>query len=726
MTKAILIFCFSLVATTLNANCDFSTVDFLSEIDNPSAIKRIEINVPKSAKFNRNFAKILTSKTENIPPELKKKFKAKLTVRYDFGSCVYKAKVRQNGDWKDHIVLKNGSPVRSINVKLKEGNILNAVEFKLLIPETRNNLNEVLGSIILRKLGYIAPETFQVETSVNGVSSTMIFQENASKELLERNNRREGPLFEGDEELLWSFENYPAFSLESLALSRSTNPKWFLKGKSSQHITLKAYEQLQAACLEYTQQYYVNGETLAIYPNMHLSSIFKDYASTLFVMNGHHALRPHNRKYYYNVFSREFEPIYYDGNFSLQEPALLPSPFSGEYKFPHNDKLHSENFKEEVFNDFSSRVIIGNWRSKLFVDKSFAQIEENVKQLQEKSNNVVAMSGKYRKASFPDNLKKYLDRENIFKVEQRKISSVELVNDDYKVSDLNGQTTILSPKEIARVISRNKLKGKRTIYLAEKTTDRDIDLKTRRIMAVGGYAVYSKGLSLKVDKNKRNIMIKQDDASDWILFKGVNLDGWTLSFDGAKAEDSRREYTQRFNKYGMTGCLNLYRSKFNNTKIYIKEGMCEDSLNIIDSTGSIKEVKVEKAYADGVDIDFSSVSIESLEVNTAGNDCLDVSGGIYSLDSIKLKDCRDKGISVGEKSKLTASTVLLDQASLGDSSKDSSIVNIASAKLTGVLVCAEAVQKKQEFGGASAIFGSLDCKGEILVDKNSIITRGAE
>ena len=38
--------------------------------------------------------------------------------------------------------------IRSLDVKLKEGNILNAVRFKLLIPNSRNGLNEILATLI--------------------------------------------------------------------------------------------------------------------------------------------------------------------------------------------------------------------------------------------------------------------------------------------------------------------------------------------------------------------------------------------------------------------------------------------------------------------------------------------------------------------------------------------------------------------------------------------------
>ena len=174
-------------------------------------------------------------------------------VNYNFGKCKFIGNVRQHGDWKDHIKLEDGNPLRSLKVTLKNGNILNAVKFKLLIPNTRGDLNEVLGTVILRELGYIAPETFQVRTKINDVSSMMLFQEDARKELLEKNKRREGPILEGDESLIWSYKKFNNFFLEPLALSRVKNEKWFLKGESSQIITLNAYSKLQRTYLDYSQ-----------------------------------------------------------------------------------------------------------------------------------------------------------------------------------------------------------------------------------------------------------------------------------------------------------------------------------------------------------------------------------------------------------------------------------------------------------------------------------------
>ena len=235
-----------------HAECDFKTAKFLNELKDPSNINSIEIKVAKSAKFARNFFKILTSKKDNIPPKLRKRFKGTVVVNYKFGKCQFTAKIRQSGDRKDHVkLIDNGKALRSIDVRLNEGNVVRATRFKLLIPETRNGINEVLASLILKESGFIAPETFEVPSVINDTNSIMIFQEVASKELLERNYRRESAIFKGDESLLWSYKDYEKFALEPLALSTMVNDTWFMKGASSQKISLHAYLQLQSNYLSY-------------------------------------------------------------------------------------------------------------------------------------------------------------------------------------------------------------------------------------------------------------------------------------------------------------------------------------------------------------------------------------------------------------------------------------------------------------------------------------------
>ena len=369
------------------AKCNFLTSDYIDVLSKPKSISSIDIEVAKSSKYYQNAFRVITSRSQNIPEKLKKRFKANLRVNYKFGYCEYAARVRQNGDWKDHIRFKNtGDIVRSLDVRLDEGNVLNAVRFKLLLPETRNGINEVLASLILKKLGFISPETFEVETSVNGISTKMLFQENAEKELLERSFKREGPIFEGNESLLWSYGNYKNFELESLALSRMINSKWFKKGANSQQITLKSFARLQESYLKYAASVKnINGLGLAIFPNQIKNKTFVNYHYALIAMNGYHALRPHNRQYYYNAIESSFEPIYYDGDIMISSPMVWQEYF--KILFPTKpdqqflDQLSSISNDDELFEEFFQRVLIPSDNAKEFFLKSIEQFRNNQKVL---------------------------------------------------------------------------------------------------------------------------------------------------------------------------------------------------------------------------------------------------------------------------------------------------------------------------------------------------------
>ena len=122
---------FLLISSNVFAKCNFISANYLNELDNPNSINKIKIEIPKSAKYAINFYKVLASKSDNIPPELRRTFRAKISVIYKFGTCVYNSKIRQHGDWKDHIEPQNW--LSSMDVSLSTGNIFGIVDFKLFV-----------------------------------------------------------------------------------------------------------------------------------------------------------------------------------------------------------------------------------------------------------------------------------------------------------------------------------------------------------------------------------------------------------------------------------------------------------------------------------------------------------------------------------------------------------------------------------------------------------------
>ena len=107
------------------------------------------------------------------------------------------------------------------------------------------------------------------------------------------------------------------------------------------------------------------------------------------------------------------------------------------------------------------------------------------------------------------------------------------------------------------------------------------------------------------------------------------------------------EYSNR-----ITGCLSFVDVKVENISIQSNYSLCEDAFNFIRTKGSIKSVKIKNSLSDGLDLDFSNVKISNLNISNSKNDCIDMSYGNYEIVNSSIDNCGDKGISVGEKSKV--------------------------------------------------------------------------
>ena len=722
----IIIFAFSF--KNVLANCNFKQFKHLNELKNPSSLKSINIDINKKRKFYKNFARIIVSKSKNIPPKLKKNFKAKVTINYNFGKCTYKASVRQLGDWKDHIKVVNGQPLRSLKVNLKEGNVFNAIKFKLFIPETRENYNEILGSVILRRYGFLVPETFETNLILNGANAKMIFQEDTTKEFLERNYKREGPIFEGDESLLWSQNNRENFELEDLSLSRLTNYKWFLRGQNSEYIVLKAFDKLQKSYLLYANNF--PKSKLLISPNSKKDKLFKDYYFILTAMNGWHALRPHNRKFYYNSFKDKFEPIYYDGMFNLDSPLWINlinddlKIFDKDYFFYDIAFLSDDIFKYNILEDFKKRVIIFDKKLEVFFVKSIENIIDNSKKIQRLIDN-----NRNEDPQINNNkhmLDRYIFRINKKKIKQKNIISLVKNEQGYHAYFKDNKEVNFTLDELANILRKNTLFNNRYVILNTLNFNKEkFPLKSELNLnnSINGSITHSKGIFFEIDKFKKIINIKQSSPKDWILFKNINFQNWTINFSGKINNLNTNDLPQRFNNYGLTGCLNFFNTIFDNTSIKMSNGYCEDSVNIVNSNGNIKSVYINDAFSDALDLDFSKLTIDHLFISNSGNDCFDVSGGNYSVILSNLSRCNDKALSIGEVSEFNATKIIVTESNIGISVKDFSRSLIDSYEASNVSICVEAFQKKQEFGGAVANFKNLKCKGLYNHDLNSLINK---
>ena len=149
------------------------------------------------------------------------------------------------------------------------------------------------------------------------------------------------------------------------------------------------------------------------------------------------------------------------------------------------------------------------------------------------------------------------------------------------------------------------------------------------------------------------------------LVKNANLDEWKILFKGlAVVKKNHQIDYERLNKYGITGCLNFYKVHFKSTSLIANRGLCEDTINIINSSGNIENIEIVDAFSDGLDIDFSDMKVKKIVVKNAGNDCFDVSSGDYFIKHVIASNCSDKALSVGEKSNLLLNSFLVENLQL--------------------------------------------------------------
>ena len=725
----VLLFFFSVQEIHSQFDCDFNLEDRIEGLRELSNVDYLEIRINNDRKWVKNGLKIIKNNNENIGWSFKKSFKGTVKVKYKFGSCVHQAKIRQTGDWKNHIAFVGGRLVQSLDITLKENNIAGIVKFKVLIPKTRNSQNEIIGSILLRKLNFLSPRTRLMPVSVNGQTSTMIFQEKIVKEFLESQYRREGPLLEGDERFLWDKNYGDLFSKENISLSKQLNAEWSNLGSNPLYISIDAISRLQNVYMGYSNQFPLKKLTLELYKlannSEHLLELWKEFEILMTIMNASHGLRPHNRKFYWNPFYQGFEPVYYDGSFSINnfkiskdlqpldliwyQANLSDSNFEGVI-----EKLKSINIDSFEKDLQLARVGATSIKPRQIISTIINNVESFRKMLKEKRNIAVKNNLDTNSRDTRNNYYERLSRaeNDFYYVETALDSSENEVSLSHRIcSEITCKAFQFSQNEMETLLEGKYIyRGRPVIYLGLTNTLEKKSFKTF-IDELDLNIIHSEDMRISYEKNSRKITFTQENDEDWALISNHNLKEVKIEFVGVKKVKSLEFETQRINDFGLTGCITFYSIEFYKTSIKSEKGGCEDSINIINSFGTLDSLEVTEAYADSIDIDFSVLEIDNIFVQKAGNDCLDFSSGKYNLGEVQVEFCTDKAISIGERSFFNGTVILISNSNIGISSKDSSIAKIREINAENVDICLEAYNKKQEFNGSYLSVKNLNCEG---------------
>lgn len=237
----------------------------------------------------------------------------------------FRTRLRLKGDWKDHFEHPTKLSFR-FSVQ-GEGYIFGMKRFSIQHPNTRNFQNELLVLDEMRRWGILAPRYRFVDVRINEYPiGIMALEEHVSKELLESQRRREGPVVVVDEDPMWRQKDLNARSAVELDVDVPPVTDSHLRPND---LPVKLFEDPP----------YIPGSAATSHA-IRASSLYRDFldgrlpADAVFDLEqmarwwvltntwyGCHGVAYHNRRFYFNPTTNLLEPIAFDNTAEPGERA---------------------------------------------------------------------------------------------------------------------------------------------------------------------------------------------------------------------------------------------------------------------------------------------------------------------------------------------------------------------------------------------------------------------
>jgi hypothetical protein len=691
----------------------------------------------------------------------------------------YKAKIRIKGvrpiHWKD----KRASSYK-IDL-IGENRIWGMEEFTVQKPITKNYAYEFLFHKLLSKTNNLYLKYFPIMLYFNDENrGVYAVEESFSKELLERQKKRNGPIFSLNEDI---GEWYPNVNYELYSSSY-----W-----------LEEYPELAESAFSILNQLKDNDD-LNIENHFDMDK-WASYFAAIDLLGSYHGSLAKSIRLYFNPTSSKFEPIGYDahigaGNFS----NFIFADFLQEGRqnciyICEEKEWYLKFFKlknNQINSDFLEKYI---YYLKLYSSEDF--INEFLEEIKDELNTfnilVYSENSKVDKIS-RKGIGPYLyDNQMIFeraKLIKNRINSINIENikislknkklffkDNYsnfpiKITTDNCDNGISKVFYLAGNMSMDWNNGCKKILIGEKNINyflkEDISMSKKKIINISkdfinlakyrgvekmseNTFVISKNLDLNenfyIGKNQnflvdKNVIIRLLNNSILFIkgnikFKGteekkilVKSDGTgSIIFENNNVEISNTNFENlgypKLEQYTLFSGLNFIKSNVVLENLIIKKSKSEDAINLVDSQVSIKNIHLEDIQSDGIDIDFGVVKFDKIYCLKIKNDCLDISGA--KVDGIKLEvdGSLDKGLSIGENSTVKIENLIVQNSKLAIAVKDGSNSYIKNFNSLNNQYDIALFKKKKEYSNSSLnIKNFYNIKKKILQSKKSVLIVG--
>lgn len=284
-------------------------------------------------------------------------------------------KARLKGDWLDHL---EGEKF-SLRIKMRKDFVFKRMKvFSIQHPETRSFLNEYVSHLVVKDQDLLTTRYGFVPVYRNGNSLGLYaWEEHFSKQLIEFNRRREGPIVKFDEDPFWiqNLQYKLKNDVGGLTYYQTSRVLSFGMNKVLQNSKLKNNFDI-AQGLMYQLKY-------ATAPADELLDVDKTakFWALIDVINGKHGTAWHNQRFYYNPVLCKLEPISFD-NFTDHHghgPPAKMSPLAFDMNKPvtNTDVINQYIFCSQPLLDAYVNYV-ENYTKPAFLDSFFVAHDQAI------------------------------------------------------------------------------------------------------------------------------------------------------------------------------------------------------------------------------------------------------------------------------------------------------------------------------------------------------------
>jgi hypothetical protein len=590
----------------------------------------------------------------------------------------FRIKLRVKGDRSLHWYKGNETSYK-IDIIGKD-RIWGLEEFSVQKPITRNYIYEYIFHKFLEFNNLISLKYFFINLKMNDIDQGIYaVEEGFSKELIERNKKRNGQIFGIEEKLgkvypkveydLYSkdywLSNYP--DLTNIALSKLENIK-------TNNVNLGKYFDLKEWAL---------------------------YFAIIDLTQNYHGSVPKSVKLYYNPTTALFEPIGFDGHYNpmiFNDFILLD--------FLDKDKENCDWIcRQRVWylkflenDEFLSlyKAMLKKTSEKTFIENFLRLNSEKINYYNSQFLSETSKSDKmFRKGLGP-----YIYDENYLENRAEYIRfRLNQFNKDHDTKDLSDNNFL---KEI-NLLEHEKIKKIGNVYFLEQNLDVNKNL------------YFPKGKILKISKGVKINFIDDYTISSYgaIIFNGTKNDpieivsskkvgSLILNNANYKLKNvifKNLSYPKVKDKILYSG-INIINSNIEIENVKIISSNSEDAINIIASKSIINNLEISDSLADGMDVDFGILNFSNIICKNIGNDCIDISSAKVEGKNLKGDKISDKGLSFGENSIGNIDNINFQNSKLAIAVKDGSSLEINGYTLKDNEFDVAVFNKKNEYKGA--------------------------